>query len=44
MLDSLVLSGEATCYGLRALNYMMTSNHIHLLVMDDGKSSISKNL
>jgi len=24
-------------YGLRILNYMVTSNHVHLLVVDDGK-------
>ena len=24
-------------YGLRVLNYMVTCNHIHLLVIDDGK-------
>lgn len=31
-------------YGLRVLNYMVTSNHIHLLVMDDEKASIPKSL
>ena len=31
-------------YGLRVLNYIVTSNHIHLLVMDDGKSDIPKSL
>ncbi len=24
-------------YGLKVLNYMVTSNHVHLLVADDGK-------
>ncbi|VAW85016.1 Transposase and inactivated derivatives [hydrothermal vent metagenome] len=31
-------------YDLRVLNYIVTSNHIHLLVMDDGKSNIPKSL
>ena len=31
-------------YGLCVLNYVVTSNHIHLLVKDTGSSSISKSL
>ncbi len=31
-------------YGLRVINYIVTSNHIHLLVMDDGKKAIPKSL
>ncbi|MDT8398341.1 MAG: transposase [Pseudomonadales bacterium] len=31
-------------YGLCVLNYVVTSNHIHLLVKDDGASSISRSL
>ena len=27
-------------YGLRVLNYMVTSNHIHLLVYDDGRKNV----
>jgi putative transposase len=27
-------------YGLRILDYMVTSNHIHLLVWDDGRSNV----
>ena len=27
-------------YGLRVLNYMATSNHIHLLVLDSGQRNI----
>jgi putative transposase len=30
-------------YGLIVLNYMVTSNHIHLLVRDDGKESVIPN-
>lgn len=29
-------------YGLRVLNYMVTSNHIHLLVLDQGKGEVAK--
>lgn len=31
-------------YGLTILNYMVTSNHIHLLVEDDASDAISKSL
>ena len=31
-------------YGLCVLNYIATSNHIHLLVVDTGKDTISKSL
>jgi putative transposase len=31
-------------YSLRVLNYVVTSNHIHLLVKDSGKNVIAKNL
>jgi REP element-mobilizing transposase RayT len=31
-------------YGLQVLNYVVTSNHIHLLVQDTGGSAISKSL
>jgi len=31
-------------YGLCVLNYIATSNHIHLLVFDDGKQSIPKSM
>ena len=31
-------------YGLCVLNYVVTSNHIHLLVKDTGESIISKSL
>jgi len=31
-------------YGLLILNYMVTSNHIHLLVVDDDSDAISKSL
>lgn len=31
-------------YGLHILNYMVTSNHIHLLVVDEGKEVIPKSL
>ena len=31
-------------YGLTVLNYMVTSNHIHLLAVDDESNSISKSL
>jgi len=31
-------------YGLSILNYMVTSNHIHLLVVDDESNSISKSI
>ena len=27
-------------YGLKILNYMVTSNHIHLLVADDGNRDV----
>ena len=27
-------------YGLRVLDYMVTSNHIHLLVYDDGRKNV----
>ncbi len=27
-------------YGLRVLNYMVTSNHIHLLVVDGGRRDV----
>ncbi len=30
-------------YGLRILNYMVTSNHIHLLVLDDGGRDVIPN-
>ncbi len=30
-------------YGLRILNYMVTSNHIHLLVVDDGDRNVIPN-
>jgi len=30
-------------YGLTVLNYMVTSNHIHLLVVDDGKREVIPN-
>ena len=31
-------------FGLRVLNYIVTSNHIHLLVIDNGQSVISKSI
>jgi REP element-mobilizing transposase RayT len=31
-------------FGLRVLNYMVTSNHIHLLLIDSGQSVISKSI
>ena len=31
-------------YGLSVLNYMVTSNHIHLLVVDDANDVISKSI
>ena len=31
-------------FGLQVLNYMVTSNHIHLLVMDSGPDVIPKSL
>ncbi|TLS72880.1 transposase [Mariprofundus erugo] len=31
-------------YGLCILNYIVTSNHIHLLVVDDGNDAISKSI
>jgi putative transposase len=31
-------------YGLRVLNYVVTSNHIHLLVQDRGRGEIAKSL
>lgn len=31
-------------FGLRILNYMVTSNHIHLLVIDSGQSVIPKSM
>ncbi len=31
-------------YGLEVLNYIVTSNHIHLLVSDNGKERILNNL
>ena len=31
-------------YGLSIFNYMVTSNHIHLLVLDDETDSISRSL
>ena len=31
-------------YGLSILNYSITSNHIHLLVFDNGKNEISKSM
>ena len=31
------------CYGLRVLNYMVTSNHIHLLVRDIGEREVIPN-
>jgi len=30
-------------YGLKILNYMVTSNHIHLLVVDDGDRDVIPN-
>lgn len=31
-------------FGLRILNYVVTSNHIHLLVLDNGNGGISKSI
>lgn len=31
-------------YGLKVLNYVATSNHVHLLVMDDGQGSIARSM
>ncbi len=31
-------------FGLRVLNYVVTSNHIHLLVIDSAPETISKSL
>ncbi len=31
-------------FGLRILNYVVTSNHIHLLVLDNGEGEISKSI
>ncbi len=31
-------------YGLRILNYMVTSNHVHLLVQDRGRGEIAKSV
>ncbi len=31
-------------YGLSILNYMVTSNYVHLLVVDDASDSISRSL
>jgi REP element-mobilizing transposase RayT len=31
-------------FGLKILNYVVTSNHIHLLVLDSGKEVISKSI
>lgn len=31
-------------YGLKVLNYVVTSNHAHLLVMDDGRGSIGHSM
>ena len=31
-------------YGLCVLNYMVTSNHVHLLVKDNGKDVIPKSM
>ncbi len=31
-------------YGLCVLNYIVTSNHIHLLVFDQGKNEVSKSM
>lgn len=33
-----------TCYGLCVLNYIVTSNHIHLLVRDRGSGEIAKSM
>jgi len=30
-------------YGLTILNYMVTSNHVHLLVIDDGERDVIPN-
>jgi len=30
-------------YGLTILNYMITSNHVHLLVVDDGERDVIPN-
>jgi putative transposase len=31
-------------FGLSVLNYMVTSNHVHLLVRDKGKSTIARSM
>ena len=31
-------------FGLKVLNYIVTSNHIHLLVVDSGKGIISQSI
>ena len=31
-------------FGLSVLNYMVTSNHVHLLVVDDDSNAISKSI
>jgi REP element-mobilizing transposase RayT len=38
------LTGAKSRYGLSVLNYIVTANHIHLLVFDTGRGVISKSM